>query len=378
MSKNVKPIIYVATIIDTFNYGTVMQAVATKDLLEGYGHPIFIDYYRPQWTPDGHRRIYLERAGNQLVNRGKYALTLHSWNRQRKMFREFVTSELKLCDANPFVNGGDFDPDAIYCVGSDQTWNFEENGGLDPVYFLINVPDGFRKIALSASFGRDSLVYGEIVPTRNALKSFNAISVRESSSVEILHSIGLDGIALKDPVLLCRPELWHELSSEVSKDAEPYVLVYQLNKNPDMFEYARCVADEFDCSVRLVTFNPRQTLQAPKGFKTVYLPVPTQWLALFRDASYIVTDSFHGTCFSLLFERPMTVFDPPSYSVRITDVLTDFGLSGRHVVGDLNTGEIKVHHNPIDWKHVRDLKLRFADEARRFLDGCLEGDTAYE
>ena len=139
--------IYVSTIIDTFNYGTVMQAVATRDVLEAYGHPVFIDYYRPQWTAEGHKDIYLNRSGSPLVNRLHYCITLPQWNRQKKMFRTFLEQELELCEADPFMYGGDFASDAVYCVGSDQTWNYEDNGGLDPVYFLTNVPDQYKKIA---------------------------------------------------------------------------------------------------------------------------------------------------------------------------------------------------------------------------------------
>ena len=149
--------IYVSTIIDTFNYGTAMQAVATRNVLSAYGRPIFIDYYRPQWTSEGHKVMCLERSGNPLANRLRYFIMAPNWNRQRRMFREFLECELELCAARPYLEGGEFDHDAVYCVGSDQTWNFIDNKCLDPVYFLAKAPDERKKIALSASFGRTSL-----------------------------------------------------------------------------------------------------------------------------------------------------------------------------------------------------------------------------
>jgi hypothetical protein len=371
VSQTLKPIIYVATIIDTFNYGTVMQAVATRDVLQNYGRPVFVDYYRPQWTPEGHRSFYYTRPGNALVNRVKYVLTSPAWNRQKRVFRTFINSELKLCDAGPYLKGGDFDRTAVYCVGSDQTWNYEDNGGIDPVYFLANVPNDCKKLALSASFGRVSLDKKEARLVRDALQGFDAISVRESSSVGILRSIGLDGIALKDPVLLCRPGLWRELSRLVPEATKPYILLYQLNDNPAMRYYARNVASELGFEARLVTFSPQQTLRECEKFRTVQQPSPAEWLALFRDASYVVTDSFHGTCFSLLFEKPMTVFDPPKYSVRLTDVLRDFGLSERRVIETSDASEVRIHEKPVDWESVRALMSRFSREAQDFLDGCL-------
>ena len=370
--------IYVSTIIDTFNYGTVMQAVATRDVLEAYGHPVFIDYYRPQWTAEGHKDIYLSRSGSPLVNRLHYCITLPQWNHQKKMFRTFLEQELELCEADPFVYGGDFASDAVYCVGSDQTWNYEDNGGLDPVYFLTNVPDQYKKIAFSASFGRESLGYKERLLTKRALACFDAISVRESSSVAILGSMGLSGTALKDPVLLCNPNLWSDLADDAPVSADPYVLVYMLNENPRMIDYARRVAELSGCKIRIVTFSVKQKFNMPKGFKQEFQPAPERWLALFRDASYVVTDSFHGTCFSLLFEHPMTVFDPPKFSVRLTDVLSDFGLQERRVHKGNDSETLGIYERTIDWGYIRGLKAKHACEAHAFLDSCLRGDAEYE
>lgn len=362
--------IYVATIIDSHNYGTVLQAVATRDVLSRYGRPLFVDYCRPQWTRRGWFRSYLERGGNRLVNVVKLLSNVPSRLRCEKVFRNFVESELELVPSAPFLDGGgSFDEGAVYCVGSDQTWNIECNYGIDPVYFFANVPDACEKVAFSASFGRSSLGGEEVRQTYPLLKGFRAISVRESSSVSILESMGIrGGVALKDPVLLCRPELWDEVSAGVGPSGEEYVLVYMLNHNPLMCEYARLVAREFGVEAKVVTFNPIRS--APAGLHGVCLPTPAEWVALLRDAKYVVTDSFHGTCFSLLFERPMTAFDPPRFSVRLADVLSDFGLSDRRV-GEGPAGAISVHREPVDWAAVSEAKKRFRAESRDFLDGCL-------
>lgn len=368
--KNISRDIYVATIIDSHNYGTVLQAVATRDILSRYGRPLFVDYCRPQWTRRGWVRSYLDREGNGLVNAAKLLSNVPSRLRCEKIFRSFVENELELVPSTPFLEGGGaFDEGAVYCVGSDQTWNIECNYGIDPVYFLANVPDACPKVAFSASFGRSSLAEDELRQTYPLLKGFRAISVRESSSVSILESMGIrGGVALKDPVLLCRPELWDEVSANVGPSGEEYVLVYMLNRNPRICEYARLVARELGVEARVVTFNPIR--RAPAGLHGVCLPTPAEWVALFRDARYVVTDSFHGTCFSLLFERSMTVFDPPRFSVRLADALSDFGLSGRRV-GDEPAGAISVHREPVDWAAVGEAKERFRAEAREFLDGCL-------
>ncbi|NMM95227.1 polysaccharide pyruvyl transferase family protein [Bifidobacterium oedipodis] len=363
--------IYVSTIIDSYNYGTVLQSVATKDLLDQYGNPLFVDYCRPDWTKTGLRDIYLKDGKhNLLINIIRYAAALPELRANRKLFRNFVTQRLPLVDADKFINGGEFDNEAIYCVGSDQTWNEELNKGIDPVYTLMNVPASCRKITVSASFGRLSIPADEEASMKPLLKQFNAISVRESSSVKILEHMGITGsVALKDPVLLCRPEFWHELSATEPKYNEPYVLVYMLNKNECMTDYAKNLAAKLGIKTRVVTFTPRKP--APEGCESICQPTPEQWLAVFRDASYVVTDSFHGTCFSILFEKPLVVFNPPRFSVRLADVLNDFNLSERRVADNACPEDIDVDEKAIDWASVRCSLVEFRSEGKRFLDGCL-------
>ena len=251
-------------------------------------------------------------------------------------------------------------------MGSDQTWNIECNYGIDPVYFLKNVPEDYKKVAFSASFGRPSLSAEEVALTKPLLSQFDAISVRESSSVAILEEMGLSGTALKDPVLLCRSELWRELSVGVPAAADGYVLVYMLNANPGMCAFARELAERERMCARIVTFNPLK--RAPEGLEGVCLPKPEEWVALFRDASYVVTDSFHGTCFSLLFECPVIVFDPPKFSVRLKDVLGDFALADRRAADGRDP--MAIADAVIDWNAVRASKEKFAKEAKAFLDGA--------
>lgn len=359
-----RPKIIVSTIIDSHNYGTVLQAVATNDALMPYGDPCFVDYCRPQWTRKGWRRGQL-RNPNFLKGLCMLVAKYPVWIKSEGVFRSFVEKHLRLIDSAPFINGGHFDIKAVYCVGSDQTWNIECNNGIDPVYFLQNVPDDCKKISFSASFGRPALDEAESALTKPLLEPFSAISVRESSSVSILENMGLRGIALKDPVLLCRPELWLELASHVPASTESYVLVYMLNQNSEMCSFARKLAEREGMRARIVTFNPLK--RAPEGLEGVCLPKPEEWVALFRDASYVVTDSFHGTCFSLLFEHPMIVFDPPKFSVRLKDVLADFGLAYRRVSEDCDPMHIAAE--PINWDSVRTKKEEFSGEAKAFLDG---------
>lgn len=364
--------IYVSTIIDSHNYGTVMQAVATRDLLSGYGSPIFVDYCRPQWTRQGWAKLRMSnRSHSKVVNLLRVAGGFYTRLRSERVFRPFVERELALCDAVPFKTGLEveaLDHDAVFCVGSDQTWNIEYNSGLDPVYFLSHVPDSCKKISLAASFGRESISDKEAALTRPLLEGFEAISVRESSSVRILDAMGFTGsVALKDPVLLCDPKLWKGLSESIGTPCEgDYVLVYMLNSNPGMCDYASRIAEDLGIQCLSVSFTPLN--RSRKGMRDVCLPRPEEWLALFRRAHLVVTDSFHGTCFSLLFGKPMVVFDPPKYSVRLRDVLNDFGLESRRASSMDDALARDLAAEPIDWDRVSMLISEERGRAKDFFD----------
>lgn len=370
--------IYVATIIDSHNYGTVLQATATRDLLAVYGRSVFVDYTRPQWTRTGWVRSYMSAEGrSKLEGMVRLVANAPAHARETKLFRSFVERELELCDAAPFLTGGGaekLDPTAAYVVGSDQTWNIECNYGIDPVYFLEHVPDSLCKMALSASFGRESLSDDEVALTRPLLEGFDAISVRESSSVAILDAMGIGGsVALKDPVLLCDPGLWHRLSENAKPvPGEGYVLAYMLNVNPEMAAYAARVAAERKVPAYTVTFNPLK--RAPEGLRAVCLPTPEEWVALFRDAGLVVTDSFHGTCFSLVFNKPMAVFSPPRFSVRLHDVLADFGLLDRLAGGLEDALARDIAGEGVDWGRVNAAIDVERKRGRAFLGAVLGGD----
>lgn len=363
--------IYIATIIDSYNYGTVLQAVATSDILSSYGNPLFVDYCRTDWTWFGWIKDYLgNRDHNIVVNAARLVVNLPTRIQTKPLFRRFVTTHLPLVDAKPFIDGGAFDEGAVYCVGSDQTWNAVLNKGIDPVYTLRNVPESSTKVSFSASFGRPDIPLEEQDAMRPLLQQFRAISVRESSGVGILDGMGIHGaVALKDPVLLCNPQLWNRLCSEIPKTEEAYVLVYMLNRNDRAMIYAKRLAVQLGIKVRVLVHNSK--MPAPEGAEGIVHPTPEGWLAAFRDASAVITDSFHGTCFSILFEKPMTVFNPPRFSVRLADVLNDFGLADRRVSDDARHEDITVGARSVDWTSTRIRLARFRAEARTFLEDCM-------
>ena len=366
--------IYIATIIDSYNYGTVLQAVATRGVLDKLGQTVFVDYRRAYWNNTELAKRCIRRATNPV--KGALSAVSQMSNRliSRKIFRSFVERHLSLCSSDNFEHGGDFPEDAVYCVGSDQTWNYECNEGIDPVFFLENVPDECMKISYAASFGRSELLEEEKSEVARLLKRFSAISLREPSGINVLESIGItDGVVIHDPVLLCGRDLFEGIAERARQnDGKPYVLVYQLNKGQALLTYAERLARASGCNVVKISLDWKE--RVPKGWRRELFPPIERWISLFRDASYVITDSFHGTCFSLLFHKSLGVFDPPKYSVRLHDVLQDFGMMQRLLSAHDGEPPLLNEIEQIDWNFIDDQFKRYQDYACGWLKEVITSD----
>lgn len=364
-------VIYIATIIDSYNYGTVLQAVATQEVLDRFGETRFIDYRRAYWTNAELARRCIKGASNPILGLLKAASQLSNRCISHKRFRPFVEKHLSLYPSGAFETGGSFSTDAIYCVGSDQTWNYECNEGVDPVFFLKNVPDECMKISYAASFGRSELLEEEKDEVARSLRSFNAISLRESSGISVLEKMGITGgIVIHDPVMLCGRALFDELAESARQNSgKPYVLVYQLNKGKALVEYADRLAKATGSNVIKISLDWKERL--PKSWGKELFPSIERWVSLFRDASYVVTDSFHGTCFSLLFHKSLGVFDPPRYSVRLHDVLRDFNMMHRLLSSYEGEQPLLSEMGEIDWGRVDEQFGLYQEYAIKWLQEVL-------
>ena len=160
-----------------------------------------------------------------------------------KFLREYINMTDKTFYSKEEFENIDFDYD-VYCTGSDQVWNSEWNEKIEYPLFLSFAPDDKRKIAYAASFGKKELKDNEIEVTRKLLERYDAISLREKSGVEIVESLGIkNSVHVVDPTLLLDGDAWRKLSSNRFKN-ENYILVYNLNRNKKIDNYAKSLANK--------------------------------------------------------------------------------------------------------------------------------------
>lgn len=179
-------------------------------------------------------------------------------------------------------------------VGSDQVWRPIYNHFLEDMYLKFAKDFPVKKIAYAASFGVDEWEYSETQTQecRILAKSFNAISVRESSGVDLcFKNFNVQATLVLDPTLLLEKSEYLDLCSGVARNTERYLAVYVLDLDETTRHLCESVAKDRNLTLKIFSANIHATLTIP------------EWLAMFRDSSYVVTDSFHGTVFSIIFEK---------------------------------------------------------------------------
>lgn len=296
------------------NYGAVLQAYGLQEYLKSCGHAVEVIDYRPRYLtrgytafplPDLHdasfaRKIW--RLGNWGVRLPWRVADVPVRVRRRAGFEKFISEKLNL-SRERFEEGGDVPAEKYDAIvfGSDQIWSPAHTRGGDPVFLGdFAAPAGTRKIAYAASAGAASATLGENPVFADALKNFDAISVREDNLAASLQKRTTKRIeTVLDPTLLAERAVWDALAETPKTSGKKYVLVYQVMYNPAADAVARKLASQLGADV--------VSIWAGYARRPEMLPTetPEQFVGWFRDAACVVSTSFHGTAFGLIFEKPI-------------------------------------------------------------------------
>lgn len=315
------------------NYGSVLQTLATEYLFEKLGCEVeTIDYIRETAQCNTIWKIlYYGGPGLELKIK---QIILHFMHMNRKKgINRFDVFRNKYLHLTKTKYRSDRDlmercPVAdIYCTGSDQTWNIEIQHGVPRAFFLAFTPDNKKRIAFSSSFGISRLHNRYKAEVKELLSKYSAISVREKSGIDILNDLGFnDAVKVLDPTLVVGVKLWDSLAAP-RMIAQDYILVYQLNRSRTFVKYVNEFANKKGLHVAYVR-SRKERINNSTHFCDV---TPEEFLSLFKYSSYVITDSFHATVFSLMFHCNFMVIYPPKYPTRLESVLQLTGLKSRHV-----------------------------------------------
>lgn len=365
------------TLHRVLNYGSVLQTFATSELIKRYGAETVevVDYVRKKdpcakkLENYGVFRLECEKRSvkglsskcreilyNLILKKSTVAFYHHC---DSFLCQNVCLSERQYHSADELMLDP---PDAdIYAVGSDQVWNNIHNEGVEFPFFLTYAPVQSEKIALCSSLGIESPDKSYLNLLVNHLSTFSAVSVREVPTANLLNSEGITCSDLLDPTLLYEAVNW-EKKEEKCIVHEPYLLVYQFGNDKSINQIADSIAKEKKLKVIHITFHKHQNVL--KNGKCILTPSVPEFLSLIHHADFIVTNSFHGTCFSINFNKQFAIVLRNQFNVRMESVVERLGLSDRIVNIDNYRGRVKKE---IEYSQVNQILTAQREKAAEWI-----------
>jgi len=337
------------------NIGGALQAYALQTAIKRLGHEVvLID------RAENRKKDFLnviKDVAKAILNRKPPVTELGSFVRKNIVPQtDVIDTDRKL----EKLNCEHFD---AFVVGSDQIWREKYCRSIKKNFFLDFVKDdNVKKIAYAASFGVDEWEYDEKM-TRELtalLQKFNAVSVREDSGVNLCRLYpNVEAKQLIDPTLLLSPEDYRQLMTQDSPTAAPELVAYLLDSSENKQSLCSLIGNKLSLTPYLI--NPVD------GQISV-----SQWLQCFSEAKFILTDSFHGSIFSILFKKPfLSIGNNERGMARFHSLLKMVGLENRlFLIGD-DLPENVLQEN-IDWEKVHAILENKREEAISFLVNSLK------
>ena len=318
------------------NYGAILQAYALQKTISMMGHECKLVDYRCKGIEDQYRCLKL-RFNKSMFKVVKYNINQLIHKKKHIQFEQFRNSHLVI--SNPYTLGTIKDANKeydLFIVGSDQVWNMECNRG-DHTYFLDFVNDSKKKNSYAASFGKSKIPDNMIDVYHNLLSGYNFMSVREQSGQMLVKKIIRRECELVlDPVFLLSKEQWSEMIRPIQ---EKYILLYQVYNSASLFGFAKKLSEEKKCRIISISQGLKAAFFHAKGTTRKSNVGPVEFLSLIRNAEYVVTNSFHGTAFSIIFNK--LFFTEPvigKYDVnsRFENLFNMFDIYNRSIVNEEN------------------------------------------
>lgn len=358
--KNIK----ILTFHNAENYGAMLQAYALKETVKKLGHNASLLNYQDKHILKDYKLI----KTNTLKSFFSSIWFLKRNLKRKKSFKSFsdkyLDTKSKKYYAVDEINK-DINVNDIFIAGSDQIFNPVLTNGLSDVYTLnFNIPNE-NKLVYGASLGNEETLAKYEKDFKEKLKDIKNISVREQNIINPLEQI-LDKEITKvlDPTLLLEKKAWESLIEEnilKEKITEKYILVYTLFESDEITK----AANELSSKTGLKVVHFRKYNAYEKELCSLYKTGPIEFINAFKNAEYIITNSFHGLVFSIIFEKMFNVVLPKERGGRLKDLLTLTCLDNRILKDCSDVTE--CINNKIDYLKVKELLNTQKEKSIEFL-----------
>lgn len=240
-------------------------------------------------------------------------------------------------------------PYDIILFGSDQIWNKELTDGYATEFFGDFGNENVKRVAYAASNGKKNFSSEEMKVYAPLLKKFSGLGIREKGLTEFLQEQDFDAQQVLDPTLLLTKKQWDRMVEDtpiyLQLPKKQYLLVYAFDESKSIYDEIRKMASAKNLEIVIIAYRKKEYT---KDFKVYTECGPGEFVKLFANATVVVTTSFHGTVFSILYEKDFYCVPHPKFHERTDSLLKTLGLENRN----MRDGKLKETEN-INWYMVK-------------------------
>lgn len=348
----------ILTFVDTINFGASLQAYALQEVIESFGNKAEIISYKNQGVESQeHNRgkIGLKKLVKTIILGG-------GLKKKREAFRMYeelrVHRGLELLPSTVKLLNEKYD--YIVC-GSDQVWNMKITAN-DLTYYLGFVEEDRKKVTYAPSFGNVAFPEEYIETVKKEIVKIPHLSIRERSGADFIkEKFNMTAEVVMDPTLLLTKEEWKAKISFIP-NYKHYILVYFPHNKKKVFDFVEKLKKQTGYPVVYLSISPKKQ----RGVKTIYDASPDEFLGWILHADYIVTGSFHGTAFSINFEKQF-FYESSGAGSRINNLIEMMGIKERSIDSEF------MLSNVIEYSDVREKLHAEREKSKTWLKTALEG-----
>lgn len=348
------------------NYGAVLQAYCLQETLLQMGHDVEIVDYRNRLIEKNTHPFVFSNFWRKPLYYIIQVLNAYLPYRRRAINFQHFRSEYLHLSAHCYRDGKELCDSLYDClmIGSDQTWNPLITGGIDPVYWGKFAPSHAKVVSYAASSGALKL-FDAVLDINSLLKNFSSISVREDRLLNFVEQHSKKATLVLDPTLMADADILSRITTKRIVQ-EPYVLVYAVESNPLLMEVARKKAKSLKAKLIKASGASVKAWFKYRDVDFINASVP-DLLSLIKYAECIVCLSFHGTAFSLVFEKQFLSVQGENID-RVRSVLSRLELED-YIIGDKST---VLPEKKIDYSVVSRKLKSLREQSKQFLLDVLE------
>ena len=343
LNNKIDKVVRILTFHSAYSYGAVLQTYALYKYLSDHYTDVRVVDFRPDYF-----------TLRPMWNRPKtWVLCFRFCFRRNKIKYTKKISAEELRHKTPLAD--------VYIIGSDQVWNPSITQSVQDIYFGDFIPKSINKVSYAASFGRMNFSQEEIGNIKRFIHDFKAVSVREESAVELCDQVlGIKAKCVLDPTFLIEDytPLFH--AGKIKNELAIFVLN---NDSNEVFNSVSTIAEKMSLKPKVINKN-----KPLKGFKTIAFPSIPCFLKEIYNSRFVVTNSFHGLVFSIIFNKQFVfVSTNPQNVTRAKNILEKLNLMDRLFYSYEDLVQSSVWENSIDYNKVNSYLVELRHQSIRFL-----------